>query len=86
MSEEVREKKYFQQICAPSYSYVWRLMLHNIHVITGGLYEKDQFTTTSKYDVLTSKEANVVSVLNFGYCTVICWLLRKLTQKRSEFA
>ena len=49
------KKKYFQQICAPSYSYVW-LMLHNIHVITGGLYEKDQFTTTSTTYLLWKKQ------------------------------
>ena len=41
----------------PSYSYVWAwLMLHNIHVITGGLYEKDQFTTTSTTYLLWKKQ------------------------------
>ena len=48
-------KKYFQQICALSYSYVW-LLLHNIHVITGGLYEKHKFTTTSTTYLLWKKQ------------------------------
>ena len=79
-----RKKKYFQQICAP-------LVLLRLADVTqhsrnygGSLWKRPIYY--DEYDVLTSKEANVVSVLNFGYFAVIGWLLRKLTQKRSDFA